>query len=347
MAVVRIDGAYGEGGGQILRTSLSLSALLGVPVEIVNIRKNRSPPGLRPQHLTGILALKRLASARVEGAHIGSDRILFVPNVKVGEIPEGKYVFDIGTAGSTVLLGQTILPLMCANPGISVELHGGTHVSHSPSYDYFEEVFLRCLGWMGFEVSSELIRYGFYPKGGGVITIRVGKCTPRFPEEYPKLSRGVFGRFVLSSNLPRHIIDREIKTVEERLEKRGYSLVPEVRVVETLSPGNAITLWYNYEGFRGSYVLGRVGKPAERVAQEGVRELLKYVEYPIDPYLLDQVLLYSLFLPQSSTWSSYEITSHTKSNIYVINTFLPGSIELLDLHTVKVNPKLPLETFRV
>ena len=162
--MIHIDGSQGEGGGQILRTALSLSALLGLPVTIENIRANRPKAGLRPQHLTAVKALKEICGAEVEGMAVDSRRIAFRP----GRVRPGNYFFDVGTAGSVTLILQALLLPLALAPGPSrIKLRGGTHVPWSPPYHYLAEVFLPTLALMGIQTAVRLGKWGWYPKGGG------------------------------------------------------------------------------------------------------------------------------------------------------------------------------------
>src|SRR4030066_1037453 len=168
--MIEIDGSFGEGGGQVLRTSLSLSCLLNKPFRIFNIRKKRKKPGLMPQHLMGIRSLKLISNARVTGDSQGSIELLFEP----GEVKAGDYFFDIGTAGSTSLLLQAIiLPLIFANNTSSLTLKGGTHVPFSPPFHYISGVFIPILNKLGIEVGAKIESYGFYPKGGGKVRVEI------------------------------------------------------------------------------------------------------------------------------------------------------------------------------
>ena len=168
--MIKIDGSYGEGGGQILRTALGLSVLTDKSVEIFNIRKNRSNPGIRPQHFSAIKIIQEICNSEVSGLSVGSKRLVFKPN----EVKQGKYNFDIGTAGSVTLVFQAIiLSVLKSNKTIEVNLVGGTDVKWSPSWDFFERVFLELLDKIGVKVESNLKKRGYYPKGGGEAYIKI------------------------------------------------------------------------------------------------------------------------------------------------------------------------------
>jgi len=337
---VIVDGSYGEGGGQILRTSISLSAVLGMPVKINNIRIKRRNPGLRPQHLTGIIAASKLTNAKLRGNRIGSTSVEFIPD----RIRSGDYEFDTGTAGSVTLVMQVLLPIMLSSPDrIKITVKGGTHVMHSPSYDYFKEVLLPAVRDMGACVKTEIYRYGFYPRGGGQITVEcnhselVGyeydehhKSDKKWPDKIVK------ARIIQSNKLPKHIIEREVNKINGLLNGVYLNTNIETKIVNTLSPGNAITLWYNGNGYRGSYVLGQTRKPAEKVADEAVTELLKHINYTVDEYLTDQLMIFSVMARGSTKIYTSDVSLHARTNAYIINSFLPNTIKIVDKNHVEI-----------
>jgi RNA 3'-terminal phosphate cyclase (ATP) len=170
---IRIDGSFGEGGGQILRSSLSLSLVTGKPFRIENIRANREKPGVLRQHLTAVQAAAEVGSAEVEGASLGSKALTFVP----GKIRSGEFRFAIGTAGSGTLVLQTILPALITAAGPSrIEIEGGTHNPAAPPFDFLQRSFIPLIERMGPKVKLELQRYGFYPAGGGRFVVEITPC---------------------------------------------------------------------------------------------------------------------------------------------------------------------------
>ncbi len=304
--MIEIDGAMGEGGGQIIRSALTLAALLGEEVVIRNVRANRNPPGLRPQHLTAARAVRKVCRGALE-AELGGRELRF----KSGPIVGGRYEFKICTAGSAVLVAQTLLPILLrANKKSEVRIIGGTHVSHAPTYEYFEHVFLRAIRALGAKVESRLLKPGFYPKGGGVIALKV---------EPSSLSGLVFERIeeetqveIVLGSLPFAIALREKKVFWDR---EIYKV--RIKEYETLSPGNAITAW---SGFRGSAVLGEKGKRAERVAQECLGALEEEVG-AVDRHLADQLMLYGAVASGFIEYTTSAITSHAKTNAEVLRLF--------------------------
>ena len=341
--MIHIDGSHGEGGGQVLRSSLTLSVLTGQPLRIDNIRARRSKPGLRAQHLASVQAAAAISQAEVAGASPGSTTLLFRP----GRVQPGQYRFDIGTAGSTSLVLQTIfLPLALADAPSTVTITGGTHVSWSPSFHYLDRQWLPVLRRMGFDARLTLERAGFYPKGGGRVRADIqpaGTLQPVDLEERGELRR-VSGISAIA-NLPEHIVERQRQQVERRL--GGW--VPEL-AVETVSlsspgPGTVVFLQAECEhGGGGFTALGKRGVPAERVADEAVNQLETFLarNAAIDKHLADQLILPLVFAPGRSSLSTAEITQHLLTNIEVVQAFLDVEVvvegELSSPGLVRIEP---------
>ena len=275
--MLHLDGSYGEGGGQILRTSLSLSAMLGAPVRIERIRAGRPKPGLRPQHLTAVRALARITGAEVEGAELHSQELTFKPRAP----QPGNYRFDVaektGSAGSVTLIAQALLPplLKCAGPSTLV-LRGGTHVPWSPTAHYLMQVFLPALAEMGAQVSLTLERWGWYPRGGGELRLSVNPC-PGFQGvdvAHGLRSPRVSGPFPRPRRLPEHVARRQAARLQERL---GPELPVELVAAGGLDPGSLVFIWGPRAGFSA---LGARGKPAEQVADEAADAYLAFRQRP-------------------------------------------------------------------
>lgn len=318
---IEIDGSYKEGGGQILRTSLALSALTNNPVKITSIRAGRSPPGLKPQHLAGAKAVRSICRGKLEGAEEGSTELRYLP----GTIYGGKYRFDIGTAGSTILLAQTILPLLFAAPKPTrVKITGGTDVPKAPGYDYFGKVFLPALSMFGLDAKCSLEKAGYYPGGGGAIELEVEPGRPQPVSSWPRVS--VPQATISISGLPLGIAMREKKIMLNK----G---IEDVRIRERESPGkgNAVLL---HKGFVGSYSLGRKGLRAEKVAGNAIAGLEAEGDAEVDHYLADQLLLYAALAGKTSFKTSH-ISNHTETNIHIIEKFL-GKRFSVDKNVVKV-----------
>jgi RNA 3'-terminal phosphate cyclase (ATP) len=324
--MLELDGSYGEGGGQILRTALSLSVCLGTPFRIKNIRKNRKKPGLMPQHLTGVRAMAAICGAHIEGASMGSIELLFQPE----KSKPGTYRFDIGTAGSTTLLLQTLLPpLIFAGAPSDLVLTGGTHVPMSPPFDYIHDVFIPALKRLGVTIKASIERYGFYPKGGGKILVQVS------PEhaldrswdidfiDQPKvgLIRGVSG----VGNLPLSIAERQKTAAERALGVAG--LATSIEVISVASPGPGAFIFLKPEGdtcLAGFSSIGERGKRAEKVGGETASALLEYgaARACLDPHLGDQIALYLALSPSAAAFTTSRITHHLLTNLRVIQQFL-------------------------
>jgi len=320
--MIEIDGSYGEGGGQILRTSIALSSLTFKPVRIYNIRKKRSNPGLRPQHFMGIKVAAEFCDAKVKGLEIGSTEIEFVPGRR--KIPEFKEI-DIGTAGSIGLLLQTILPLLLfAEQPVKLRIKGGTAGLGAPPIDYVKYVKIPLLRKMGCEIEMKVVRHGFYPKGGGIVEIFVKPVERLKPLEL--MERGdlriIRGISVVGS-LPSHIAERQARAAEEMLKE--FPIEIKRKVEDTFSPGTCITLWAECENsVLGGDALGKKGKPAEEVGREAANSLLEAIRSgaALDKHMADQILLYLSLAKGKSRVSVEGITQHCLTNAHVIRKIL-------------------------
>ena len=234
--LITIDGSHGEGGGQILRSAIALSVLTKKPVNIKNIRANRPSPGLKPQHYTAIKIIKNISNAKTEGLEIGSSNLIFTP----GEIKGGNYNFDIGTAGSIVLVFQAcLLAFVYTNEEINIKLTGGTDVKWSPSWDYFEHVFIPMVKKIGLSVNVELINRGYYPKGGGIAKISIKpfqKLVPLNLESNQNFDT-IKGKIHLG-NLPEHIGKRMKHSTIKILVQNNLKSIINIESVKSLSTGD-------------------------------------------------------------------------------------------------------------
>lgn len=319
--MLTLDGSMGEGGGQILRTSLALSSVTGTPFRIRRIRAARPKPGLARQHLAAVRAAAEVAGAEVEGAELGSTLLTFRPR---GIFP-GDLHFSTEGAGSTTLVLQTVLPpLLVASAGSELLLEGGTHNPFAPPYDFLERAFAPLLRRMGAGFELELARPGFYPAGGGLFRADVLPAEPLRP--LTLLDRGgVLRRSAraLIAHLPRHIADRELKTAGELLGIR-----PENREVieaeESPGPGNAFLIDVGCEEITEVFAgFGRRGVPAEEVARttaEAVRDW-EAAEVAVGSHLADQLLL-PMALAGRGTFTTVKPTAHARTNAEVIRRFL-------------------------
>ena len=321
---IDIDGSIGEGGGQILRSSVALSIVTGKACRVRNIRAGREKPGLLRQHLTAILAAAEVCGARTDGVAIGSKELSFDP----GPVRGGSYRFSVGTAGSTSLVLQTILPaLMTAPEPSEIVLEGGTHNPFAPPFDFLERAFAPVLGTIGPRLTLVLERPGFFPAGGGIIRAGV---EPSPLGRIEIASRGeVTGRRALSrvSNLNGMIARRELGVVRSRLGWADECLKIE-QVQGALGPGNVLTLEVASENVTELFTgFGRREVSAEAVAESVVKEVEAYLESeaPVGPYLADQLLL-PMALAGGGRFITVKPTSHTLTNIEIIRAFLDVDI---------------------
>jgi RNA 3'-terminal phosphate cyclase (ATP) len=327
--IIEIDGSQGEGGGQVLRSALTLSLLTCQPMHITNIRLHRPKPGLMTQHLISVKAAATISDADVTGATIGSQELIFQP----GEIRPGQYRFDISTAGSTSLVLQTVLlPLALAGGKSHLTLTGGTHVPFSPCFHYLESHWLAYLQRMGIQVDLDLEQAGFYPPGGGKIHASIHSAGPLLSLQ--AIERGQLVRIQGLSgvaNLDLDIARRQKLQALRRLEPLCRNV--KIRTFELPSPvkGTFILLMAQFEGSQCCYcALGAPGKHAEQVADEAVDALQVFLatDGAIDQYLADQLLLPLAFADGESILRTSQVTLHLITNATILRHFLPVSIEI-------------------
>jgi len=326
---VQIDGRHGEGGGQILRTALTLSSICQVPLYIHHIRGNRKKPGLRPQHLIAIHSLATITKAKVQGATIDSHELFFEP----GQIHEGNYSFHIGTAGSTGLVLQAMIPvLLFGKISSQIRITGGTHVPWSPSFHYLKTVFLPALKTMGGNVYVEIDKWGWYPKGGG--TIRAVIENTQGLKAIHLSNRGKLRYLnILSavSSLPLSIAERQRDQSVKRLEHLRLNPTTSIENAPSYGQGTVLFLHAQFEGGGAGFTsLGKEGKRAEEVANEACDECIKFLNSRgvIDIHLADQLVLYMALARGRSTLITERITEHLLTNIWVIKQFLPVSFDI-------------------
>lgn len=329
-----IDGSQGEGGGQILRTALSLAAIQRRAIRIEKIRAGRPKPGLAAQHVTCVRAVAALCQAEVAGDEIGSRRLDFAPGASV---QAGDYAFDIsaarkgGSAGATGLVLQALLVPLALAPGASrVSLRGGTHVAWSPPFDYLQRVWLSALALSGIEADLELRRSGWYPAGGGEIHARVAGLGPEMIGRLKPVTlldrgplEGVTGR-AIAANLPLHIPRRMAARAADVLKAEGIDAEIAAEVAEAASPGAGIFLTARYQAIAGGFsALGERGKPAELVGEEAAQALLAHHRSgaTVERHLADQILLPLALADGPSSYSAQAITDHLRSNAFVIERF--------------------------
>jgi len=320
-SLIRIDGSFGEGGGQILRTSLSLSLATGRPFRIENIRAKRQKPGLLRQHLTAVQAASEVGSGEVEGATLGSTALTFVP----GKVRGGDYRFAIGTAGSGTLVLQTILPaLMTAVAPSRIEIEGGTHNPAAPPFDFLRSSFLPIIELMGPRIKVELDRYGFYPAGGGRFVTEITPCADLRPITLGERGKITGNRAIaLVANLPYHIARRELDTVGKLLDWSPECLSCE-DTKNSVSPGNLVMIEIKSSALTEIFTaFGKLGVSAEDVATEAVEQARAYLKSSaaVGEHLADQLLL-PLALAGGGSFTAASLNTHAKTNMQVIQQFL-------------------------
>lgn len=322
---VVLDGSHGEGGGQILRTALALSAITRRPLVVENIRARRERPGLQRQHLACVLAAAAICDADVDGAELGSKRLRFTPGARRG----GDFTFDIGTAGSTGLVLQTVIPALLGAPvGSRVTVTGGTHNPLAPCFDFLDRVFAPVIGRMGGTLALAIESHGFYPAGGGRVTatIEPGPLAPIALVERGPITRRWATAIVC--RLPTHIAARELMVVQERLELEPREC--EVRDVRSPGPGNAILIELEWATGRELFTgFGEKGVRAERVADTACDEAAAWLagDAPVGPHLADQLLL-PMALAGGGRFRTAAVASHATTNIDTIRAFLDVTIAM-------------------
>lgn len=337
--MIVIDGSYGEGGGQVLRTSLALSAITGQAVHVEKIRAGRRKPGLRPQHLTGVRAAAKVCDAEVEGGKLNSQVLTFAP--RSAPAP-GTYTFDVaqvakgGSAGSVSLILQTVLLPLALAPGTSqLTLRGGTHVAWSPPFDYIKRVYLPTLAQMGIRAKANVRKWGWYPIGGGEVKATVeGQGPDAALAGLDLRQRGTLLRvrgLSASSNLPKHIRTRQERAALQALRSSGVNARVEVVDAPSKGQGTVVFLWIEFENAVAGFTsLGERGKPAERVAEEAADELLDHLhsDAPLDRYLADQLVLPLALAGSPSQFTTGMVTQHLLTNAWVVNRFFPDRVHV-------------------
>lgn len=326
--MIEIDGSYGEGGGQIVRTAVALSAVTGKPVRIKKIRQARPKPGLAPQHVRAITALAGLCDASISGIEPGSAEIAFSP----GEIRGGRHRVEIGTAGSVTLLMQCLLPAMLkAESPVALEVHGGTDVRWAPTVDYFRMVFLPSLNGFGVRASLDLLQRGYYPRGQGSVLLQV-EPADLMPARLSD-SRAPVQGISHCSNLPEHVAKRQAESAIQAMKQQGIEAKIDLEMLGVPSTGSGITLW---SGFKGGSSLGERGLPAEKVGKKAAEELIRELKSAaaVDVHLADQLIPYLALAGGSCT--TREISMHTRTNIWTAMHFLDRKISIKEEGVLRI-----------
>lgn len=319
--MIEIDGSYLEGGGQIIRTAIALSAITKKPIRIINIRAKRKPPGLKPQHLTGVKAVAKICNAKLSDVKLGSLELEFKP----GDITGGNYEFDIGTAGSVTLLLQSLIPVcVFSDKQFSINVIGGTNVPWSPPVEYFQHVFCDYLLKMNAKIKFEIKKYGFYPKGGGRVKIRVN---PSKLNSINIVERGRLVETCIHSIASKDLEQAKVAQRQASAFKKNFIdteyCKDNITYVNTLSPGSSLHAHANFENCKlGVEVLGERGKPSEKIGRECALKLKQEIDSnsTVDIHMGDQIIPYIGILGGSVRVR--EITKHTETNIWITEKFL-------------------------
>lgn len=319
--LIVIDGAAGEGGGQILRSALALSLVTGKPFRIENIRGGRAKPGLLRQHLTALSAAVTIGRGKAEGATIGSREVTFKP----GEITPGDYRFAVGTAGSATLVLQTVLPaLMTASGPSTLEFEGGTHNPFAPPFDFIEKAFLPVINRMGPQITAKLHRHGFYPAGGGRFQVSIQPSKRLTPIDLlqPGLAKSRRVKCLIAS-LPRAIAEREQDAIRDKMAwpEEAFEIV---EITDSLGPGNVVLIECEGEHVTEVFAsFGEKGVPASVVAERAVNATRAWLgsAVPVGRYLADQLLL-PFALAGGGCFRTLPLSLHSETNIEVIRKFL-------------------------
>ena len=329
--MIIIDGSYGEGGGQILRTAVALSALKKEPIKIVNIRANRPDPGIKSQHYIAIKSVKELCDAETTGLDVGSSTLTFTP----GEVKGGCYKFDIGTAGSMILVFQTcILAALKSKEKVNIKLIGGTDVKWAPTWDYFKYVFIPLLRNLGVSVDVNLMKRGYYPRGGGEaeITIYPNANFKQLKLDDQCVFSDVEG-IIHISNLPEHISTRIKQATIKELTKNNINADIRIEQTRSFSPGTGIALWVkSKDTILGVTILGEKSISSEDVGRIVVRDLLNEIESGanLDVHAFDQLLPYLVISnsDESPLFVIRELTSHASTTMWVLKHFFSVDFEI-------------------
>jgi RNA 3'-terminal phosphate cyclase (ATP) len=323
--MITIDGSQGEGGGQILRTSLALSLVTGQPFRLENIRAGRQKPGLLRQHLTAVEAATTVGTAEVVGAALGSKTLEFRPR----SVTPGNYRFAVGTAGSATLVLQTVLPPLLTAGGIStLTLEGGTHNPFAPPFDFLARCFVPLIQRMGPTIELELRRPGFYPAGGGKFHARIEPVKQL--KRFDLLERGSIRQQrarAIVSKIPDQVAERELAVVREQLGWPEHECIVE-SVANPMGPGNALLLEIEAEYVTEVFTsFGERGRSAEEVAGEACEAAKAWLsaDVPVDEHLADQLLI-PMALAGGGSFRTVKPSLHSMTNAQVIERFLAVKI---------------------
>ena len=337
--MLEIDGSYGEGGGQILRSAVALSALTGQELRISNIRAKRDRPGLAAQHLAAVRGVASLCDAELSRAEVGSTEITFSP----GKVKGGEHRIDVGTAGSvTLVLQACLLASVNAEKATELEVIGGTNVRMSPPADYYSNVLLPLLSRMGMDIKLEIVQRGFYPRGGGRVRAAMAPSSPGplVLEERGDLVE--MGGTSFTQDLPDHVAERMSHAIRKRL--LGEELRIRTERASGASPGAGIALYAKFRNtVLGADALGERGVPSEKVGESAARRLWEELDGPgtLDVHAADQLVAYMALAGGPSSFVVREVTEHLRTQMWLVQQFLDVKFEVSKAgrgHRVEVVP---------
>lgn len=321
-----IDGSFGEGGGQILRTSLAMSILTNTPIRLENVRGGRKKPGLLRQHLTGVRAAQAICGAKVQGDTLKSQTVEFSP----GAVRGGDYAFNIGSAGSAMLVLQTVLPpLMFADAPSTVTLEGGTHNPMSPPFDFLQTSFIPALTKMGAQVELTLVRPGFFPAGGGKVIMKVQPVAKLAPLSLMEAGDCAVSGRVLIAHLPEHVADREVQELQKQLELPAEAVTRQVNQ-SSKGPGNVVMVTCERDSHTELFTaFGEKGLRAETLVERLAQEVRSFVkaDVAVGEHLADQLLI-PMALGQGGDFSTVPLSEHTTTNMEMLKRFLNVKFEV-------------------
>lgn len=335
-SMIEIQGDMLEGGGQVLRLSVAISAIVKTPVKIVNVRAKRLPPGLRAQHLNAVRAIGLLTRAKTEGLNIGSNQLSFEP----GSTGGGSFRVDVGTAGSTSLVLQAMMPVMAfCDTEVSLEIAGGTNNPKAPTIEFLQSAVLPRIAKMGYRGSVDLVKRGFYPRGQGLV-----RASSRPADRLNPVVLTEFGSVVkvwglsYSCRLPRHIVERMGKSAQRLLMQEGYDADIQLESLQinehrcAVDPGCGLILFASLSsgGLLSGDALGRLGLPAEKVGEGAVSNLLQGLKRaaPVDKHLGDQLIVYMALAVGKSEIMVSELTLHSLTCIELCKMLLGVNFEV-------------------
>jgi len=312
MESIKIDGGWGEGGGQIIRSAVTLSAITGKPVEIENIRKNRKVPGLRPQHLLGVKILSKICQAKVEGLYVNSTSLKFFPSQGLDlDLQE-----DIGTAGSISLILQVSIPAVSLmKNSLKLSIIGGTDVPFSPTSDYTKHVLSEALSRIGINFTSEIKRRGYYPRGGGLVETQIQPCKNPIPISLLKRDTKTARLFCTYSQIPREVIEKETDTARDILAKNGFDCNITIKEENALDKGCSMLVFSHDSGS----VTGSDGIYYKNLNGLGESVAKKFIEsnLGVDINLSDMLVVPLSLIKETSVFRVKQITKHLETNLFV------------------------------